>query len=297
MSKLIQHLIDNHKAQSNRPLRAGRNPDLAAEAMALYKAAADQMRAQRRGFMQSRKNTDQHIAEALAIRLTADLAKIDLLDARKYGLIQAALKAWGPAGVSENQRQCTLVRKALLELLPLARKKQELAAQCKVYKAHLSKEIAAGVASEHPEPGQKEKILKTIQKAGVLRSPVSEAETPKWEQRIQQQAQHMPISEEGVSKAVEKYCLVSAMQRTLNSEKPASVQISDFRQALQKSKPVLEKNRDSAGMVFLKAVLTVLSVGLAIPLGLWNVKGDRTAHDLQQTLDTRETPRASAALG
>ena len=124
---------------------------------------------------------------------------------------------------------------------------------------------------------------------------MSEAETPKWEQRIQQDAQHMPISDEGVSKAVEKYCLVSAMQRTLNSEKPASVQISDFRQALQKSKPVLEKSRDSYGMIFLKAVLTALSVGIAIPLGLWNVKGDQTANDLQKTLDSRELPRASMA--
>ena len=61
--------------------------------------------------------------------------------------------------------------------------------------------------------------------------------------------------------------------------------MKDFRAQFKIQRPVIEQDRDSWAMKFAKGVATVLSLGVAWLCGIWNVKGQETAGDLQTTLD------------
>ena len=49
--------------------------------------------------------------------------------------------------------------------------------------------------------------------------------------------------------------------------------LSNFVDAYKTIKPLIEIRRDNAAILFLKCVATVITLGLAVVFGIWNVKG------------------------
>ena len=106
-----------------------------------------------------------------------------------------------------------------------------------------------------------------------------------WINIIANQNQYIVNPEKPLSFALEKYKVISRLQESLNTPiKSAPEQLKDFKQKFFTERLILEKNRDKPATVFLKGVATLLSLGLAYALGIWNVKGKQTAANLQQAL-------------
>ena len=87
--------------------------------------------------------------------------------------------------------------------------------------------------------------------------------------------------------ALQKYQAVSQLEATLATPvKSATEQVKDFNQVFKVQRSLLEKDRDSLAMKFLKGVATVLSLGIAWGLGIWGIKGKVAAEKVQQVLET-----------
>jgi len=61
-------------------------------------------------------------------------------------------------------------------------------------------------------------------------------------------------------------------------------QLQNFKHIFQSQRKIIEKDRDSWGMKFIKGVATVLSLGIAWACGIWNVKGQQAAQKMDQAL-------------
>ena len=97
---------------------------------------------------------------------------------------------------------------------------------------------------------------------------------------------------------VQKYQAISALQATLNTPvKSVTEQMKDFRAEFKIQRPVIEQDRDSWAMKFAKGVATVLSLGAAWLCGIWNVKGQEAAGELQTTLDKPLPPIGTCRVG
>jgi hypothetical protein len=77
------------------------------------------------------------------------------------------------------------------------------------------------------------------------------------------------------------------LQRTLLTHKPATVQIEEFKQTLQREKKYIEAHRDSWGIRFLKTVTAVVTLGAAVALRIFSVKGKETSKALNRMLTPR----------
>ena len=90
-----------------------------------------------------------------------------------------------------------------------------------------------------------------------------------------------------LDRALQKYQAVSQLEAALATPvKSATEQVKDFNQVFKVQRPLLEKDRDSLAMKFLKGVATVLSLGIAWGLGIWGIKGKVAAEKIQQVLET-----------
>lgn len=68
--------------------------------------------------------------------------------------------------------------------------------------------------------------------------------------------------------------------------------LTEFEQAFDQHKDKIAKSRDSTALIFLKAVLTILSLGLVSQCGLWKVKG----REVQQSIEALITSNPQPAL-
>ena len=82
--------------------------------------------------------------------------------------------------------------------------------------------------------------------------------------------------------AIKKYAAVNTMESTLNTPQPVHQQLQRFKQTYQLQSKIIEKDRDSWGMKFMKGVATVLSLGIAWACGIWNVKGQQASERLRK---------------
>ncbi len=100
------------------------------------------------------------------------------------------------------------------------------------------------------------------------------------------------------SLAVQKYQAVSALQATLTTPvKSATEQLKDFRAQFKVQSAVIEQDRDSWAVKFCKGVVTVLSLGVAWAMGIWNIKGKEAAGKLQTTLNNPPVPVVTCRVG
>ena len=96
--------------------------------------------------------------------------------------------------------------------------------------------------------------------------------------------QGIPNGSDSLNAAIKKYATVNTMVSTLTTPQPVDQQLQSFKQTFQSHSKIIEKDRDSWGMKFVKGVATVLSLGIAWACGIWNVKGQQAAEKMTQAL-------------
>ncbi len=98
--------------------------------------------------------------------------------------------------------------------------------------------------------------------------------------------------------AIKKYAVVSALQKTLIQPKPLPTQLADFHWRFHEQRTILNKNRDTALIKFVKGIVTLFSAGMAVAAGIWSVKGKIFGNQLHSTLKKpMESPYLSGLKG
>ncbi len=180
----------------------------------------------------------------------------------------------------------------MLALLPAAQQKQQLGVVCQEYKAHLTLEIERQVKNDHEQAYLACSNSRTalcgaepianrpqIRMVTDKRSPI--------ERLAAEPSRYIQNPDKTLTLALQKYQTVSQLQATLATPvKSATEQVKDFNQVFKAQRSVLEKDRDSLAMKFMKSVATVLSLGIAWGLGIWGIKGKVATDKVQQMLET-----------
>ncbi len=263
--------------------------ELDREALAVYAYA--QMEAARRlcGKKTDALNAQRVLKDILAVSLTQILSQTDLNEPVAYALLKKAIDRWCPWQLSQ-QKSCLLLQKTLLTLLPVVRQKQKLEKLCRDYRTHLKIEIEK---YSHDDPTQA-RIAATYGQTLLFGAPPAQGRAQVKQvydsrsviDRIAiEPANYQSNDSSPLGVVLNKYRVVSALQNTLKTPiKSAPAQLQDFRRTFDKERAVIEKNRDSMGMKFIKVVATALSLGLAYICGIWQVEGKVVTDNIQRSL-------------
>jgi hypothetical protein len=260
------------------------------EALAVYAHAQAEAARRLCGKKAEAANAQRILKDALAVALTKILSQIDLSDSAAYALLRQAVDRWCPWQLSQ-QKSCLLLRQTLLTLLPAARQKQKLEQLCRDYRAHLKIEIEKYTHDDHTQA----RIAATYGSTLLFGAPALEEGRAQVKlvrdsrpviERMAANPAHYQLDESlPLTAVLNKYRVVSALQNTLKTPvKSASAQLRDFRQTFDADRAVIEKDRDSVGMKFIKVVATLLSLGLAYACGIWQVKGKIATDNIQRNL-------------
>ncbi len=294
MSKLIQALINLGHPQRHAPF--SQEASLVNEINRLYQEATEEMRQNRQGFTQDYRVTEAKIITCVQTRITAELDKMSLHRLADYQRIQNAIVNWNPQKTEGNTKAVEAVKKALFVCTADARKKQKLNRVCSEYKAHLAADIRSTLTDILPNVSRQQgfhlpepttsfkKPLRFEEKPSVL--DVFLAQDAK-----SSTIQPMIQDNKGLSQAIQKYQAVTTLQRTLLTHKPAAAQIEEFKQTLQREKTCIEAHRDNWGIRFLKTVTAVVTLGAAVALGIFSVKGKETSKTFNKMLTPAPRPR------
>jgi hypothetical protein len=210
------------------------------------------------------------LQEKMAIdrRVTAELAGAKLTNRPQYHALVKAVAAWQPITHELDGRSAQIIRQAVITALPIVRQKQELQIICQDYKAHLKAEIEAELLSNHPQEYKKyagNRPMKGIPlpHSGKLPTPMIQS-GKNMDRLVDNHPDGILKGSDSLNSAIQKYAAIQNMARTLTTPHPVENQIKHFKQAFQSQRAVIEKDRDSWGMKFVKAVTTVLSLGVAV---------------------------------
>lgn len=283
MSKLINALLHHHIPASHAHLPLKRNIALAQEAHAIFHDAAENMRTHRQGFFQEYRATVNAIDQNMLWRVTQELAVVNLRRSSRYRKIQQALESWNPA-LEIHPREGQAVKQALALALPAAQQRQKLQRICDRYKGHLQAEILDALVSDHSD------VFHRIEQAAATPATDSADRSQNsrrirhWEAFFAREIRQLAVPENTpLKKAIQKYDSICAFQETLQTAKPVTEQIQDFKNMLIHQKTTLEMHRDSLMTRFLKVIAAVLTLGMAVAGGIFDVKGEQAVNDMQGT--------------
>ncbi len=219
---------------------------------------------------------------AIAARVTAELARVNLANTQQFNAVFAAIEDWQP------DQKGQVVRKVLLNVLPQARQKQTLQVICQDYKLHLKEDIVNELKENHPQEYAQFTANQKIRgvplpDSGQLPQQVTQAGS-NMDRFVADHPQGIPNGSDSLNAAIKKYAAVHTIASTLNTPQPIDRQLQSFKQTFQSQSKIIEKDRDGWGMKFMKGVATVLSLGIAWACGIWNVKGQQAAEKITETL-------------
>lgn len=80
----------------------------------------------------------------------------------------------------------------------------------------------------------------------------------------------------------DKQEIVRALLEHAKASTPESLQA--FGQLLREKQPIIETRRDSDTRIFLKVLLSIFTLGIAVACGLWKKEGEKVAQELNSTL-------------
>lgn len=293
MSKLIEQFLETHRHCTAQGSVFNISKELDQEALAMIEQAQAETQTRSKG----KESTQQQkiFNKVLDARLTRLLDKVDLLNKAHYDTLRKAIHRWCPWQANQQQR-CLQVQKSLLTLLPVVCQKQELRELCQEYKNHLTVEIESQAKKDSEQNYFITTQSRTLlfgaplvnERAQVIR--VTDARSPV-EKLTTEPTRTMGKSDQPPPLVVQKYQAVSALQATLNTPvKSAPEQLKDFREQFKQQRKVIEQDRDSWAMKFVKGVATLFSVGIAWACGIWNVKGKEATKGLQTVLNQPPIP-------
>jgi hypothetical protein len=299
MSKLIEQFLETHRQCTAQNSIFNINQRLDHEALAIVEQAQAETQRRSKGKNADANHQKKVFNAILAAHLTRLLDKVDLLNLTRYSTLANAIRRWCPWQSGQQQR-CLEIQKTLLTLLPVARQKQELKQLCQNYRNHLAVEVEKEAKND-----SKQNYVINIQR-GTLAPPVKEHAQIQMiansrssiEKLARGPTQAIGKPDQPMSLTVQKYQAVSALQATLSTPvKSATEQMKDFRAQFKIQRPLIEQDRDSWAVKFAKGVATVLSLGVAWLCGIWNVKGQEAAGELQTTLDKPLPPVVTCRIG
>lgn len=286
---LMSLLLQSHSKPTAEDSRANRLLQLRRYAVSLYKQVS---------WEAAHDFTPGHYLvkekSALDTRVTQELTHANLIHPQYYNALVLAIKDWLPTDNDLESRYGQIVRKALITALPQAQQIQQLQVICHDYKAHLKENIENQLGNDHPQEYAQYKANQRIkgvplpdsEKLPTRLMPVGNP----MDRFVDDHPQGISNSSDSLNAAIKKYAVVNIFSRTLTTPKPAETQIKNFKHEFQAHRFVIEKDRDSWGMKFAKAVVTVLSFGVAALCGIWSVKGKQAAQDLTQVLTSPPSP-------
>jgi hypothetical protein len=219
---------------------------------------------------------------AIQARVTAELMRVNLAHRQQFNAVFKAIEDWQPDQKSQP------VRKALLDALPKARQKQQLQVICRDYKEHLKGEIVTGLKDSHPQEyaqllGNHKIKGVPLPDSGKLPQQMTQA-GGNMDRFVANHPQGVLNGSDSLNAAIKKYVAVNTLVSTLTTPQPVDQQLQGFKQNFQSQSKIIEKDRDGWGMKFIKGVATVLSLGIAWACGIWDVKGQKAAEKMTQTL-------------
>ncbi len=304
MSKLIDQFLETHRQCTAQNSVFNISKALDQEALAVIEQA--QTEARHRNRSKGKTGNDERQQKlfnaALAARLTRLLDKVDLTNKAHYDTLRNAIHRWCPWQPNQQQ-SCVQVQQTLLALLPVARQKQELRQLCQEYRNHLAVEIEKEAKADSEQNYFVSSNSRTLlfgappinERAQVTR--VNDSRPPV-EKLTSEPTRTIVKPDKPSSLAVQKYQAVSALQATLSTPvKSAPEQLKDFRVQYKQQREVIEQDRDSWAMKFVKGVATVFSFGIAWACGIWNVKGKETTKGLQTVLTQPLAPVVTCRVG
>ena len=300
MSKLIEQFLTTHRQCAAQGSVYNISPTLDQEALAIIEQAQTETQTRSKGKEATQQQKIFH--KALDARLTRLLDKIDLLNAMNYTTLRNAIHRWCP-WQPHQQQVCLQVQKSLLTLLPVVRQKQELRQLCQEYKNHLAVEIE-GQAKKDSEQNY---FITTQSRTLLFGAPPVNGRAqvtrmidsrPSVEKLTTEPTRTLGKSARPPSLLVQKYQAVSTLQATLNTPvKSAPEQLKDFREQFKHQRGIIEQDRDSWAMKFVKGIATIFSVGIAWACGIWNIKGEEAAKGLQTALNQPPAPVVTCRVG
>ena len=228
---------------------------------------------------------------------------MDLLNKAHYDTLRKAIHRWCPWQGSQQQQRCLQVQQSLLTLLPVARQKQELRQLCQEYKNHLAVEIESQAKKDSEQNYFITTQSRTLLFGALLLNDrsqvkiVTDSRSPV-EKLAMEPMRTIGKPDKPPPLVVRKYQAESALQATLSTPvKSAPEQLKDFREQFKQQRTVIEQDRDSWAMKFVKGVATVLSVGIAWACGIWKIKGEEAAKGLQTVLTQSPAPVVNCRVG
>jgi hypothetical protein len=290
MSKLIEQFLETHRQCTVQNSVFNISQALDQEALAIVEQAQTEAHRRSKGKPDDTARQRKLLNSALETQLTRVLDKVDLLNKAHHDTLRNAIQRWCP-WQKDKQQACLQVQKVLLSLLPAAQQKQQLGVLCEEYKAHLKNRIEKEIKNndfthitcsvtrtimfEAPPVADRPRISLVKDR----RSPV--------DRLASEPSRYIQDPDKPLDLALQKYQAVSKLEAALATPvKSATEQVKDFNQVFKVQRPLLEKDRDSLAMKFLKGVATVLSLGIAWGLGIWGIKGKVAAEKVQQVLET-----------
>ena len=165
------------------------------------------------------------------------------------------------------------------------------------YKAHLTTEIEKQVKNDHEQAYLTCSNGRTTLFGAepVANRPQVKMITDKRlpvERLAAEPSRYLQNPDKPLTLVLQKYQTVSQLEATLATPvKSATEQVKDFNQIFKAQRSLLEKDRDSLAMKFIKGIATVLSLGIAWGMGIWGIKGKATTEKVQQVL---KTPKITA---
>lgn len=286
MKKLISLFLETHRQSQALNSSFNISKELDLEALAVLEACRRNCRHYKK---KSQRKFTSMLNRVLDSQLTLLLNSADLLNADVYGKLTAAIKNWCP-WQSRQQVFCLKIKNHLLKLLPSVRQKQQLQKLCGEYRQHLQVDIETQLQRRHSQA----LVACSMRNTAIFAAPpqsnqpqarlVNDSRTT-MDKIIADQNQYIVNPGKSLGFALEKYKVVTRLQESLNTPvKSAPEQLKDFRQKFLAERAILEKNRDRPSILFLKGIATLFSLGVAYLLGIWNVRGQQAAANLQQTL-------------
>lgn len=287
MPNFIELLIESQQRMIDIMSPPKRQPQLNHQAVLLY----DQTWQEAKNYnshLQTEDKWGEVFAAVLSKKITEDLEAIDWMVQHNCDDIVRALNAWQFSTDDPAFKQCQAVREVLIKLVPIAPKKQKLLALCQEYKLYLKADIEKRLQRDHPlvyehYTAHRRDIASPPPGAGLM--PILIIKPGKnMERFIARNRGGLRRGKKSLNTAIKKYAVVSALEKTLIQPKPLPTQLADFHWKFHEQRAILNKDRDTALLKFVKGIVTLFSAGIAVAAGMWSVKGKIFGNQLHSTL-------------
>lgn len=262
-ANLVHLLIQYNSESQQEDIKAHRLKKLNQVAISLYDAAFQEAG---RDFSDTAHYFDKE-NQAIKKRVISELELANLSNDQQFNAMILAIKAWHQSKTARSvERQCQKIRQILISVAPKIIQKQKLLRICNDYKAYLKKDIEAQLCLDHSQD---------------------------MEQFVADYSQGMSKGSQRLNATITKYIAISSMYSALITPYRIETQITQFKREFLSNRSIIEKNRDSQTIKFVKKIVTILSLGIAHALGIWNVHGKKVSENIKTVLGSNETQLSS----